>query len=728
MKMRFLKPLFLPLLFCLATGQVAWASQTKVHQLEGFEALVDGDLEGVTLDAMGALGIAPQVETIAADLSGPVLAGVVEKNGEIYFATSNPGRIWRANSKKGSPELVLDLKKPLVTGLFSSGPSGLVALSAPQGGAHFIDLRGKEKPRVVGAPNVRVLLAGAIRDGAVYAVGGGTEGKLLRLAPGASQFEVLATVKESYLRSIAYGGKKTGESWVLGGANEGIVYRYAKGKLRALVDAAPSEVTSIAVDSAGNIFAALVDGDGKLSGGATESDTRTESRASKAAATQKVKSAEILRIDRSGRVDVLFQSKKHGVYTLLLSSDESQVWAGTGGGGGVFQLDATGKTGPSVLVRLKDQDEVSSLAHSSGGGVLMGAAHPAGVHRVTQKLRSDGTYLSPVLDASAVAAYGMLYVRKDLVAGSIVQAALRTGNTSKPDETWSDFSAPLVADGSFQVPSARYAQLRFILKRTEKFSPRVFGARLAYLVENRAPEIGRVEVLAPGWQLEASQRDGSESRSVTFNQAPFSRFLDEPGGQLPDLQERPSGKQRWQSGWRSVYAWVEDPDDDALRYRFSLGRVGPRGAVSQWEVVKEWSEEPFYSNEFSRLPNGEYRVRVEVDDVLTNGPLRSAGTEQVSSVFRVAHKKPEFLKARATKIADGYRVEFDVLAALPLAAIRCSPGGEAWIPLDAADGMVDGERERFDVNLPGSHRFVSLSCEAIDEGGNRTRLDFPVME
>lgn len=727
MKMR-MKTRYIAFLLCCLGAQPALASQTQVHQLEGFETLVDGDLDGITLDSTGALSLAPEVKAIASDLPGPVLAGVVEKEGVIYFATSNPGRIWRVTQKQTTPELVLDLKKPLVTGLFSSGPAELVALSAPQGGAHFIDTRGKTKPRVVGAPNVRVLLAGAVRDGTLYAVGGGTEGKFLRLTPGATRFQELASVKESYLRAIAYGGRGAGESWVLGGGNDGIVYRYAKGKLRALVDAAASEVTSIAVDSKGNVFAALVDGEGKLSAGATESDARTENRVKKASASQKVKSAEILRIDRSGRVDVLFQSKKHGVYSLLLSADESLVWAGTGGGGGIFQLDASGKSGPSVLVRIPDQDEISSLSLSGSGGILMGTAHPAGVHRLSRKVRGEGTYLSPVLDANAVAAYGMLYTRKDLVAGSIVQASLRTGNTAKPDETWSDYSTILVADGAFQVPAARFAQLRIVLKRSAKYSPQVFGARLAYLVENRAPEIGRVEVLAPGWQLEVTHRDGNDSRSVSFNQSPFTRLLDQPGNKLPDLNERPSGKQRWQSGWRSVYAWVEDPDNDALRYRFSLGRVGGRGQVAQWEIVKDWSEEPFYSSEFSRLPNGQYQVRVEVDDMLTNGPVRSAQDERVSPVFRVEHKKPEFLKARATKLKDGYRVRFEVLAALPLAVIRCSAGGEAWIPLDAADGMVDGQRERFDMRLPGSQRFVSVSCEAADEAGNRTRLDLPVTE
>lgn len=712
----------------LCSTHAAWASQTQVHVLEGFESLVEGELDGLTLDASGALRLGPQVTPLATDLSGPVLAGVVEKNGSLYFATSNPGRIWRVAPDNGSPELVVDLQKPLITGLFSSGPAELVALSAPNGGAHFIDLRGKNPPRSVGAPNVKVILAGAVRDGAVYAVGGGEEGKFLRLAPGATSFSELATVKEAYLRSIAFGGNRGGDTWVLGGGNQGIVYRYAKGSLRALVDAAPTEVTALAVDAAGHIFAALVDGEGKLSDGATENDARTESKKTPPAGAQKVKSAEILRIDRTGRVDVMFQSKKHGVYALLLSPDETQLWAGTGGGGGVFQLDATGKRGPSVWVRLKDQGEISSLAHASANGIWMGTAHPAGVHVVTKELRQEGSYLSPALDAKAVAAYGMAYTLQDEGSGSSVQAFLRTGNTATPDETWSSFSNGLVADGAFQAPPARYAQLRFLLRRTGKPSPQFFGARLAYLVENRAPEIGRVEVLAPGWKLEGAQRESNDSRSVTFSKSPFTRYLDQPGNQLPDLKERPSGKQRAMSGWRSVYAWAEDPDEDALRYRFSLGRVGARGQVSDWEVVKDWSEEPFYSDEFSRLPNGQYRVRVDVDDLLSNGPQRFASAERVSPVFRVAHQIPEFLKARARRLKDGYRVSFDVVAALPLAAIRCSPGGEEWVPVDAADGMVDGKRERVDVQIPGSHRFVSVSCEAMDEGGNHARLDFPVTE
>jgi hypothetical protein len=65
-----------------------------------------------------------------------------------------------------------------------------------------------------------------------------------------------------------------------------------------------------------------------------------------------------------------------------------------------------------------------------------------------------------------------------------------------------------------------------------------------------------VEVLAPGWKVTASVREQSESRSVTFNEKPFAKFLDRRGGQNPTLDERPFGKQSFDTGYPVDFAWL----------------------------------------------------------------------------------------------------------------------------------------------------------------------------
>lgn len=687
----------------------ALASQAQLHVVEGAADLLEGDLEGASLGPDGVVRVGEDARFLANDLSGPVLAVTRAGDGQLYVATATPGRVWRIVEGK-APEAILESDKPLVTALLPVGKGKLVALTAPDGGAEIIDLATK-KSESVAAKDAKMLLAGAVLDDVVYAVGGGDEGVLMKLAPGAKAFEVVAKVKEPQLRSVA--AQKLGGALrvVVGGGEEGVVYEVMAGKARALLDAAPDEVTALALGADGTVFAAAVDGEGKLSKGATskaKDEGDDDKKASKKKA-RKVKSAEIWRIDAAGRASILWQSKSHGAYALALR--DGKLLAGTGPLGRLLEIDPRGEGTVGVRTRIADHDEITSM-FVDGKALLLGTSHGSGVARL-QGARTSATYTTPALDAEALAHYGAAAAR----SSGTVKLSVRTGNTKEADDTWSSWNAAPAA------PTGQYAQVRAELSA----GATVAGLTLSYLVDNRAPSIDRVDVLAPGWKVVATVREPPETRSVTFNEKPFSKFLDRRGGQNPTLDERPFGKQSFDVGYRTVYAWVEDPDKDALRYRFFLGRVsGPAGAVSTWSPLKPWSEEPFASFEASRLADGQYRVKVEVDDVLTNGPARKLGDAEVGPVFVVNHDAPKMSGAKASREKGRIRVKLDVAGALPLTVVRCSAGGDEWVPLDPKDGITDGVAESFEQLLDASGSFESVSCEVYDEALNFGRIDIPL--
>ncbi len=696
-------------LVALAAAMPAAASQSQVHVVEGLKDLMDGDLDGARISPAGVVTVAPQTSVIAEGLTGPVLAVARGGDGQLYAASASPGRVWRIVDGK-APESVFETEKPLVTALLPVGKDKLVALTAPDGGAEVIDLKTKKHDTVL-AKDAKMLLAGAVLDGTVYAVGGGEEGVLMKLAPGAKAFEVLARTKEAQLRSVAVGRVGGALKIVVGGGEEGVVYEVTAGKVRALVDAAPSEITSLALGRDGTIYAAAVDGEGKLSKGAVskvkDDDDKKDKKDQKA---RKVKSAEIWRIDPHGRATVLWQSKDHGAYALALYDGE--LVAGTGPEGRIYELDPAGGRPAGILTRIKDHDEVTALLVDKTG-LVFGTAHAAAVARAASSKAARGTYLSGALDASALARYGSVTARS---RGS-VELSVRTGNTKEPDDTWSSWaSSPSAA------PAGQYAQVRAQLSGAASLE----GLTLSYLVDNRAPDIDRVEVLAPGWKVIASQHDASETRSVTFNEKPFAKFLDRRGGQNPTLEDRPFGKQSFDSGYRTVYAYVEDADKDALRYRFFLGKVDAAGGVKKWTPLKEWSDEPFVSFEASRLADGDYKVKVEVDDLPTNGPARKLTDEDVSPAFVVSHAPPRLSGAQARRDKNGIHVKLDVAGALPLTVVRCSAGGDDWVPLNPKDGIIDGPRESFDVELDAGGKLDAVSCEVYDEALNFNRIDIPV--
>jgi hypothetical protein len=720
MKKAFLAALGLLGLGALLSSVPAAASQSEIHVVEGLRDLLKGDLDGTAVGPDGVVRVGPAVKVLGDGLTGPVLAVTRGGDGAVYAATAAPGRVWRIVDGK-APEAILDLEKPLVTALLPVGKGKLVALTAPEGGAEVIDLATR-KAQSIPAKDAKLLLAGTVLDDVVYAVGGGEEGVLLKLAPGAKAFEVVARTKEAQLRSVAAAKVGGAVKIVVGGGDDGVVYEVNGGKVRALVDANPGEVSALAIGADGSVYAAAVDGEGKLSKGATakvkEGDDDDKDKKRPKPKARKVKSAEIWRIDPRGRATLLWQSKDHGAYALALV--DGRLLAGTGPEGRIYQIDPAGGQPAGVLLRMKDRDEVTSL-RAEAGGLLFGTAHTAAVvqaSKLSDRTAAKGaTYLSKALDANALSRYGAVVAR----GRGDIKLSVRTGNTKEPDDTWSAWTA-----SPAEAPAGQYAQVRAVLAAGAALE----GLSLSYLNDNRAPEIDRVEVLAPGWKVVATHRDQPETRSVTFNEKPFARYLDRRGGQNPKLEERPFGKQSFDAGYRTVYAYVEDPDKDALRYRFSLGKVGPDGNVKTWSPMKAWSEEPFVSFEASRLADGEYRVKVEVDDLPTNGPARKLGDVETSPVFVVSHAAPRLSGAQATRApAKGtVRVKLEVAAALPLTVVRCSANGGEWMPLDPRDGIIDGKSESFDVEMEAgaAGALNAVSCEVYDEALNFNRIDIPV--
>lgn len=713
----------LSLLLWLAVS--AQASQTEVHNVEGPGALLEGDFEGASVSGDGVVKAGPDQKVVVEGIAGAVLALVRAGDGQLYIATAAPGRVLKVDGSTAEDVFVSD--KPLVTALLAMGKDKLVALTAPDGGAEVIELSTKKRTSI-SAVGVTLLLGGVVIDDVVYAVGGTDDsGMVLKLMPGASAFEIVATTEQT-LRSVAaikQGGK---HRLVAGSSDEGIVYdidpSLPVGKnVRALLDATPGEVTALTIAADGTVFAALIDSDAKLSKEASSKakdepaeDEKVSKPANKA---RKVKGGEVWRLGSNGSARVIFSSKEHGPYALGLQG--ARLLVGTGPHGRIVDVDGSGTGRPGVLTRKSGHDEVTALLVEKAG-VLVGTSHTGGVILLGTGSMAKAAYLSKTLDAEARARFGLARVR---VTKGKARVALRTGNTNAPDDTWSTWSAwaPASMTGALlAAPYATYAQLKVDLPADTEVS----GLHLAYLVDNRAPEIVSIDVLAPGWKLVATAREPPETRSVTFNEKPFAKFLDRSGAQNPTLDERPYGKQSFDVGYRSVYAFVEDADKDALRYRFWLGAVGKDATVTSWSLLQDWSDAPFAAFEASRLQDGDYRVKIDVDDSPTNGSTRALADGRMSPPFVVSHQTPRASDASAARTKVGVRVKLKVDAALPLVSVRCSTALAQWLPLDPVDGILDSKSESFDVELPATTNATAASCELYDEALNFGRLDIAV--
>jgi hypothetical protein len=709
------------LLVSSAWVPAARASQAEVHGVLR-KGMLAGDVDGASLDAEGVVRVGARLQPLVREglLPGPVVS-IGEVGSSVVVSTAAPGKLWKVEGDR--LKNLLTSGAPLLTGVVGMG-NKTFALQSPNAGAVLVDDAGKTTSWT--CPQARLLLAAAADGQNVLAVGGGDEGVLVSFAPGKPSCDVVATTQEPLLRSIAVATVNGSKRVYVGGAEEGLVYELRASNLVAILDAGAEEVTGIVVLRSGVVHASVVDSDGKLSKLAakpTKTDDADEDPPKrKKSRPHQVKASELWRVDTAGHARVVWQSKQNGIYAM--ATDGEQTYFATGANGRLYRIGGNDTDQPSVWASRDGVDELTSL-RMQGKTLVVGSAHAAGLWRVEPA--TTGTWTSEVLDAGGSARLGR--VRVD--AQGDVRLSARTGNTSNPKEapsSWSQWSAwvpvptgTLDADGASlgALPMSRYVQVRAELKQGASMR----GMYVSYLRENTAPEVAAVDVLAPGWKLVANPRDAQDSRSVSLSERPFLRFLDRAGSQLPRLDERPYAKQTFDVGYRTVYVSAEDDDKDALRYRFSLSKAGAGAAAFQ--VVKDWSEEPFWSAEATRLVDGDYLVQVEVDDMLTNGPGRAKSAKATSSVFVVSHQAPN-VRGSAVRAQAGMVVELAVDAALPLVAVRCTTGLAEWLPLDPQDGVLDGRKETFKGVLPSSSSSRGVSCEVYDEALNFGRIELPV--
>src|SRR5262249_47567420 len=158
--------------------------------------------------------------------------------------------------------------------------------------------------------------------------------------------------------------------------------------------------------------------------------------------------------------------------------------------------------GRDTLLLQSTEGQISSLiAH--GADVFAATSNQGKLIRFGAAARKEGSYESPVRDAKLVASWGRIWWR----GTGPIELQTRSGNSERPDTTWSDWSAAYNDAGGSQVasPKARFIQWRAVLRaaaRSGATEPRLEDVSLAYLPRNVAPEVLAVNVLPSGVALQ----------------------------------------------------------------------------------------------------------------------------------------------------------------------------------------------------------------------------------
>jgi hypothetical protein len=173
----------------------------------------------------------------------------------------------------------------------------------------------------------------------------------------------------------------------------------------------------------------------------------------------------------------------------------------------------------------------------------------------------------------------------------------------------------------------------------------------------------------------------------------------------------------FQRGARSLQWQAEDRNGDTLEYAVYYRSLGE----TNFRLLKDHIRDAFYTVDAASLADGRYIFRVVASDALDNPAAAALSGERISEPIDIDNTPPNVRAAGAPAVTgDRVRASFDVEDATGrIKRADVSIDGGAWREVFPDDGIADGQRERFTLELPlagpGEH---TISLRAYDNSNN----------
>ncbi len=724
------------------TAWVAMAATSSFWEMTSFTDFLAGKLDGVALARDGRMTTAPQLDTLF-NSGQPVVWSVIQgPGGVIYAATGHRGKVYQIDAK-GAATTIWSSDKPEVFALAVNPQGDVFAASSPNGRIYRI--RGGQATEYFD-PKVRYIWSLALAaDGTLYA-GTGDGGNVYRITA-QGQGEVYYATGQGNVTGLMLDG----QGRLLAGTEpNGILYRItAKDKAFALYDSSLPEIRALATAADGSVYAAGLGGalakkinatqqnqnaqqdavptisttitvtaqaGGDLKPTPTEVKPPAQAQAAAATTTPAVTEATgveksaIYRINPDNTVDTLWSSKEENVYDILPArggvNETGDLYFGTDENARVYRLSADRKltliaqTNDGEVVRLLQANGAILAATANGGRIYkLGAAAP------------KGSYESPVFDATGTSRWGRLRWQ-----GDAVTIQTRSGNSLRPDSSWSDWSADLTDSSGVPIasPNARYLQYRASLTTP---TAHLESVTAAYLPQNNSPVIRSISV------TQQPPPSGSAAKSAGASSAATSSYsiTVTDGGDAGPVASTGTPTQTMSRAvlQQLLISWqADDPDADKLVYEVAFRGEGE----DAWKTLRRDLHDNSLALDGDSLADGRYYFRVTASDREANPQGLAKEMGLTSSPVLIDNTPPVIRVQSSARSGAGADIAFDAQdATSPLRRAEWQMDSGAWLPIAPVDGILDSRTEQFRLHLSAvsSGEHVVL-LRVADSGGNTT--------
>ncbi len=704
--------LSLPLIFFFST--LVFGSEPAIWSVNSRADVLKGDARSVSVDHNGAITLAPKLTEVYRTDQPYIWSSAVDPSGNFYLGTGGDGKIFKVDAA-GKGSLFTDLNELNVSAIVAGQSGSLFAGTSPDGKVYRVDSTGKAE--VYFDPKEKYIWALAILKDGSLAVGTGEGGKIFRVrnAGASPEGSLLFDTSETNVISLAV--DKQGDL-VAGTDPGGLVLRFsANGKPFALLDSPLREIHELAIGPDGSVYALAI-GDSASAPAQTGTPAPTSTPESKTVTIEKpnpltpeqpqksrydltgAKSA-VYRILPDGGSDIIWASASVTGFSIHARQDGNGVLLGTSEKGRIYSI---GNDAAETLVLQSDASQISTL-RSYGQNVYATSSNQGSLYRFGSEPVAEGIYESAVFDAKASAAWGRIWWQSN----GNVQIQTRSGNTERPDETWSAWAVVRTEAGSGSVPSpkAEYLQWRAVMHGPAAATS-LSEVNVSFLARNIAPEVLSIQILPTNVGLAANP-------PIQIDPNIELSGLDPQLFGIPVTAVPP--RRIYQRGARSVQWTAEDRNGDKLTYDIFYKEVNE----TAFRLLRADIVENFYTIDGQALADGRYVFRIVARDANSNPAGASMSGERISEPINIDNTQPT-VSAYGTPQVTGDTARVVFLANDRSSFINraeYSVNGGEWRTVFADDGISDSPDERYTIEIPvKTQGEYSLTLRAFDANGN----------
>ena len=372
----------------------------------------------------------------------------------------------------------------------------------------------------------------------------------------------------------------------------------------------------------------------------------------------------------------------------IITMTDGTSFIGTGDLGMLYRLDRANN--PSRYSKFEERQIISLLQYDNDT-ILIGTGNRGSIYKLSLNLSSDGEFISKVYDSSTTARWGKIQWDIENNEYGDIYLQTRTGNSLNPDSTWSEWSNDYSNNegSSIKSPSARYIQYKIrIHSKSTSDSPKLRRITLPYLPENSSPQITNIKL--------TQQKTTKTSKNKNLSISPNTYKLSWSGS---------------------------DKDGDELIYNV----FAKNEKLGMWIQLSKNLKNNNIVFDTRKLPDGLYRFKIAANDSLSNPPLFSYETEEISKTFLIDNSPPFFTNISISFENNTYYIKGTVKDNMSnIIGIEYSLNANEWLQVSPIDLIFDSKSTdfKFEINTLYNEHLIKgknmIIIQSLDSAGNIT--------